>query len=211
MTEAGFEAMQKMRMEKDLQELQSLIEKHFEQRKADDQDLEGLRQRIEVRKETRAEAMRVRQQREKERLEREKQERARREEEELQRKKEEEERKKEAIASMSNAGKGAGDRDRRAGNRRQTEKEKKRKALAERRKPLNIDHLATDKIRDKIQEMYAYLFELEGIKYDYEGDVLDRQKYELVQRRERMQRYNDKLLTRKQKMRQKGQKVSLLK
>lgn len=211
MTEAGFEAMQKMRMEKDLQELQSLIEKHFEQRKADDQDLEGLRQRIEVRKETRAEAMRVRQQREKERLEREKQERARREEEEVQRKKEEEERKKEAIASMSNAGKGAGDRDRRAGNRRQTEKEKKRKALAERRKPLNIDHLATDKIRDKIQEMYAYLFELEGIKYDYEGDVLDRQKYELVQRRERMQRYNDKLLTRKQKMRQKGQKVSLLK
>lgn len=37
--------------------------------------------------------------------------------------------------------------DGKRGARKQTEREKKKKILAERRKPLNIDHLGEDKVR----------------------------------------------------------------
>lgn len=37
--------------------------------------------------------------------------------------------------------------DARKGGKKQTEREKKKKALAERRKPLNIDHLSEDKLK----------------------------------------------------------------
>merc|ERR1712039_788988 len=89
---AGFEAMQRQRMEKDLQELQTLIGKHFEQRKDDDEDLGKLEARIAKRREEREKQMQIRQEREKARLQR--------EEEEEKRKVEEEERKKKAIQSM---------------------------------------------------------------------------------------------------------------
>lgn len=205
MADEGFAAMQKMRLEKDLQELQSLIDKHFKQRSLDDKDLAQLKTKIETRKEERAKAIEQRQKRDQERLQREKEERTRREEEEKQKKLEEEERKREAIAQMSTAGKGA-QNERRQGGRRQTEKEKKRKVLAERRKPLNVDHLDREKIVVKIKELYDYLFDLEGIKYDYEGDVIDRQRYEITQRRARAQRYSEKLLGRKQQEREKARK-----
>lgn len=41
------------------------------------------------------------------------------------------------------------------------DREKKKKELAQRRKPLNIDHLPGDKIQEKINEMYKYLCQLE--------------------------------------------------
>lgn len=37
--------------------------------------------------------------------------------------------------------------DSRRGGKKQTEREKKKKILAERRKPLNIDHLSEDKLK----------------------------------------------------------------
>lgn len=37
--------------------------------------------------------------------------------------------------------------DGRKGAKKQTEREKKKKVLAERRKPLNIDHLSEDKLK----------------------------------------------------------------
>jgi len=205
--------MQKLRLEKDLQELQALIAKHFKQRKADDVELKELATKMEVRKEERAKAIEKRQKRDQERLMKEKEERMRREEEEKLKKQEEEERKREALQQMAAPG---SQRERRGGGgKRQTDKEKKRKVLAERRKPLNVDHLDREKIVRKIQELYDYLFSLEGIKYDYEGDILDRQKYEITQRRARAQRYSDKLLGRKQLEREKARnaraKVSLLK
>ena len=55
-------------MEKDMTELQGLINAHFEQRKKDEEELEELRIRIEARKEERAKQIRIRQEREKERL-----------------------------------------------------------------------------------------------------------------------------------------------
>jgi len=213
MADQGFAAMAKIRLEKDLQELQALIDKHFKQRKADDVELKELSDKIEVRKAERAKAMELRQKRDQERLMREKEEKLRREEEEKLKKQEEEERKREALQQMAAPGQG---RERRGGGgKRQSDKEKKRKVLAERRKPLNVDHLDREKIVKKIQELYDYLFSLEGIKYDYEGDILDRQKYEITQRRARAQRYSDKLLGRKRMEAEKARlaraKVSLLK
>ena len=49
----NFDALAKQRMEKDLQELQTLIAKHFEQRTKDDTELDELTDRIQKRKEER--------------------------------------------------------------------------------------------------------------------------------------------------------------
>merc|ERR1711997_1160506 len=181
----------KNRMEKDLQELQGLIAQHFEKRKKDDVELKELENRIEKRKEERAEQMRVRQEREKERAEREKEERRLKEEEEERKKKEDEERRKIAMQSMNTNNPGMSRDRQRGGNRRQTEREKKRKALAERRKPLNIDHLTKDKLLEKVKEMHKHLAVLEEEKYDFEVG-LDRQKYDISQLRQRVNELNVK-------------------
>merc|ERR1711893_486009 len=187
-----FDALHKNRMEKDLQELQTLIASHFEQRKKDDAELDELHQRIEKRKAERAEQMRVRKEKEKERLAQEKEERRLKEEEEERKKKEEEERKKAAIANMSmHYGGYLARNDRNKGNRRQTDREKKRKILAERRKPLNIDHLGTEKLKEKAQELHKWLATLEEEKYDFERK-LDRQKYDINQLRQRVNEYMGK-------------------
>ena len=90
----------KQRLEKDLQELQSLISKHFEQRKHDDEELGDLKERIAKRKEQRAEQLRVRQEREKARLERERIVREEREAEEERKKLEDEDRKKKQVLNL---------------------------------------------------------------------------------------------------------------
>jgi chromosome segregation ATPase len=188
-----FEVLQKQRMEKDLHELQSLISTHFEQRKKDDQDLEALKERITKRKEQRAEQIRIRQVREKERLAKEKEERALKEAEEERRKEEEEARKKAAISNMSQhyGGYLARNDRQKGGNRRQTEREKKRKLLAERRKPLNIDHLQHDKLKDKVKELHKWMSILEEERYDFEA-VHDRQKYDVNQLRQRVNEFMGK-------------------
>merc|ERR1712173_585138 len=112
--------------------------------------------------------------------------------EEERRKKEEEERRKAAMSNMSQANAGYLGRERqRGGNRRQTEREKKRKILSERRKPLNIDHLAKDKLNDKAKELHKYLHMLEEEKYDFEVK-LERQKYDVSQLRQRVSELNTK-------------------
>jgi len=187
-----FDAMQKQRMEKDLHELQTLITSHFEQRKRDDEDLEQLQARIAKRKEQRAEQIRVRQTREKERLAKEKAERQEREAEEERRRTEEEERKKAAIANMSqHYGGYLARNDRNKGNKRQTEREKKRKVLQERRKPLNIDHLSGDKLKDKARELAKWVAILEEERYDFEV-VHERQKYDVNQLRQRVNEFMGK-------------------
>lgn len=65
------EDIYRKRMDKDLSELQALINSHFETRKKDEEDIEALRIRIEKRKAQREEQMRIRQDREKERMARE--------------------------------------------------------------------------------------------------------------------------------------------
>merc|ERR1712048_1433731 len=169
-----FDQLHRSRMEKDLQELQSLIATHFEQRKKDDAELDELKKRMETRKA--------------ERVEREKAERKAREEEEERKKVEEEERKKKAISNMSMHYGGYLARGQKKKGGRQTEREKKRKILADRRKPLNIDHLASDKLKDKADELFKWMQTLENEKYDFEVK-LERQKYDINQLRQRVNEY----------------------
>lgn len=192
MAENGFEAMQRQRMEKDLLELQTLIGKHFEKRKDDDDDLSKLEARITKRREEREKQMKIRKEREQTRLQREKEDRARREEEEQKRVLEDEERKKKAIQNMgASYGGYLARNENRKGAKKQTNREIKRKVLAERRKALNIDHLSGEKLKDKAGDLFKWLKVLEEERYDFEVTA-DRAKYDINALRQRVSEYMQK-------------------
>merc|ERR1711881_152993 len=144
-----FNDINKERHQKDLIQLQRLIDAHFEQRKKDEEELEQLRLRIEERKAKRAVEMQERQEKEKEKVAKEREERNLKEAEE-------EEKRQKAIANMSlHYGGYLRRAEKNKPNKRQTEREKKKKILAERRKPLNIDHLGVEKLREKVTEFWT--------------------------------------------------------
>nr|XP_042114148.1 troponin T, cardiac muscle isoform X4 [Peromyscus maniculatus bairdii] len=175
-----FDDIHRKRMEKDLNELQTLIEAHFENRKKEEEELISLKDRIEKRRAERAEQQRIRNEREKERQNRLAEERARREEEENRRKAEDEARKKKALSNMMHFGgyiQKQAQTERKSG-KRQTEREKKKKILAERRKALAIDHLNEDQLREKAKELWQSIHNLEAEKFDLQ-EKFKQQKYEI--------------------------------
>nr|XP_053769036.1 troponin T, cardiac muscle [Desmodus rotundus] len=172
-----FDDIHRKRMEKDLNELQTLIEAHFENRKKEEEELLSLKDRIEKRRAERAEQQRIRSEREKERQTRLAEERARREEEESRRRAEDEARKKKALSNMMHFGGYIQKTERRSG-KRQTEREKKKKILAERRKVLSIDHLNEDQLREKAKELWQTIYNLEAEKFDLQ-EKFKQQKYEI--------------------------------
>uniref|UniRef100_A0A8D2HHZ5 Troponin T, cardiac muscle n=1 Tax=Urocitellus parryii TaxID=9999 RepID=A0A8D2HHZ5_UROPR len=175
-----FDDIHRKRMEKDLNELQTLIEAHFENRKKEEEELVSLKDRIEKRRAERAEQQRIRSEREKERQTRLAEERARREEEESRRKAEDEARKKKALSNMMHFGgyiQKQAQTERKTG-KRQTEREKKKKILAERRKVLAIDHLNEDQLREKAKELWQSIYNLEAEKFDLQ-EKFKQQKYEI--------------------------------
>ncbi|XP_010154725.1 PREDICTED: troponin T, cardiac muscle isoform X3 [Eurypyga helias] len=172
-----FDDIHRKRMEKDLNELQALIEAHFESRKKEEEELISLKDRIEQRRAERAEQQRIRSEREKERQARMAEERARKEEEEARKRAEEEARKKKAFSNMMHFG-GYMQKSEKKGGKKQTEREKKKKILSERRKPLNIDHLDEDKLREKAKELWQTIRDLEAEKFDLQ-EKFKRQKYEI--------------------------------
>lgn len=175
-----FDDIHRKRMEKDLNELQTLIEAHFENRKKEEEELISLKDRIEKRRAERAEQQRIRNEREKERQNRLAEERARREEEENRRKAEDEARKKKALSNMMHFGgyiQKQAQTERKSG-KRQTEREKKKKILAERRKVLAIDHLNEDQLREKAKELWQSIYNLEAEKFDLQ-EKFKQQKYEI--------------------------------
>ncbi|XP_030321306.1 troponin T, cardiac muscle isoform X1 [Calypte anna] len=172
-----FDDIHRKRMEKDLNELQALIEAHFESRKKEEEELISLKDRIEKRRAERAEQQRIRSEREKERQARLAEERARKEEEEARKKAEEEERKKKAFSNMLHFG-GYMQKSEKKGGKKQTEREKKKKILSERRKPLNIEHLSEEKLREKAKELWQTIWDLEAEKFDLQ-EKFKRQKYEI--------------------------------
>ncbi|XP_006834212.1 PREDICTED: troponin T, cardiac muscle isoform X3 [Chrysochloris asiatica] len=175
-----FDDIHRKRMEKDLNELQTLIEAHFENRKKEEEELVSLKDRIEKRRAERAEQQRIRSEREKERQTRLAEERTRREEEENRRKAEDEARKKKALSNMMHFGgyiQKVGKDERKSG-KRQTEREKKKKILAERRKVLAIDHLNEDQLREKAKELWQGIYNLEAEKFDLQ-EKFKQQKYEI--------------------------------
>ncbi|XP_032346105.1 troponin T, fast skeletal muscle isoform X37 [Camelus ferus] len=180
-----FDDIQKKRQNKDLMELQALIDSHFEARKKEEEELVALKERIEKRRAERAEQQRIRAEKERERQNRLAEEKARREEEEAKRRAEDDLKKKKALSSMgANYSSYLAKADQKRG-KKQTAREMKKKVLAERRKPLNIDHLGDDKLRDKARELWESLHKLETEKFEL-GEKLKRQKYDIINLRSRI-------------------------
>uniref|UniRef100_A0A3Q1J0D3 Uncharacterized protein n=1 Tax=Anabas testudineus TaxID=64144 RepID=A0A3Q1J0D3_ANATE len=180
-----FDDIHRKRQEKDLSELQSLIEAHFVQRKKEEEELIALVNRIEKRRAERAEQHRIRAEREKERQARLAEEKERKEQEEQRKKQDEDAKKKKALSNMSHQYSAGQKSDTRKG-KKQTEREKKKKILAERRKPLNVDHLSEDKLKEKAKELWQSLMSLESEKFDF-SEKLKRQKYDINQLLARVQ------------------------
>ncbi|XP_061532473.1 troponin T, fast skeletal muscle isoforms-like [Phycodurus eques] len=182
-----FDDIQKKRQNKDLVELQGLIDAHFECRKKEEEELIALKERIEKRRAERAEQQRIRTEKEKERQARREDERRIKEEADAKRKAEEEAKKKSALSNMgSNYSSHLQKADQKRGGKKETEREKKKKILATRRKQLNIDHLNEDKLRDKINELYEWMCQLESEKFDH-TERLKKQKYEVTTLRKRVE------------------------
>ncbi|KAG8563854.1 hypothetical protein GDO81_016220 [Engystomops pustulosus] len=180
-----FDDIQKKRQNKDLIELQSLIDQHFEGRKKEEEELIGLKERIEKRRAERSEQQRIRAEKEKERQNRLAEEKARREEQDAMRRAEDDMKKKKALSSMgASYSSYLAKADQKRG-KKQTAREQKKKILADRRKPLNVDHMSEDKLRDKAKELWDWLYQLESEKFEH-GEKLKRQKYEVTTLRNRI-------------------------
>uniref|UniRef100_A0A096LYB6 Troponin T type 3a (skeletal, fast) n=1 Tax=Poecilia formosa TaxID=48698 RepID=A0A096LYB6_POEFO len=182
-----FDDIQKKRQNKDLMELQALIDAHFECRKKEEEELIALKERIEKRRAERAEQQRVRAEKDKERQARREEERRIREEADAKKKADEEAKKKSALSSMgSNYSSHLQRADQKRGGKKETEREKKKKILAARRKALNIDHLSEDKLKEKINELSDWMRQLESEKFDH-MERLKLQKYEVTRLRKRVE------------------------
>uniref|UniRef100_A0A669DG39 Troponin T2, cardiac type n=1 Tax=Oreochromis niloticus TaxID=8128 RepID=A0A669DG39_ORENI len=171
-----FDDIQRKRMEKDLTELQTLIEAHFEKRKKEEEELIGLTQRIEKRRSERAEEMKIRAERERERQNKLAEEKARKEEEEAKKRADDDARKKMILSNLTFTGYRVTQTQ--SGTKKPTEREKKRKILNDRRKELNIDHLKEDKLREKAKDLWDWLRQLEAEKFELQQKCT-KQKYEV--------------------------------
>ncbi|XP_041814424.1 troponin T, cardiac muscle isoforms isoform X4 [Chelmon rostratus] len=175
-----FDDIHRKRMEKDLTELQTLIEAHFEKRKKEEEELLSLTARIEKRRSERAEQMKIRAERERERQNRVAEEKARKEDEEAKKKADEDARKKMILSNLTFTGYKT-----QTGPKRQTEREKKKKILNDRRKELDIDQMKEDKLREKAKELWDWIRQLEAEKFEFQYKHT-KQKYEVTVLRNRV-------------------------
>lgn len=185
-----FDDLHRKRVEKDYNELQSLIEAHFTNRQKEEDELVALKTRIERRRADRAEQQRIRTEQERERQARLAEERARREEEAAKIRAEEDAKKKKLLANKGYGGYLQKVEPKRG--KKLTEREKKTKILMERRKPLNIDHLNQEKLAEKARDLWQWLQQLHAEKFDL-NEKLKRQKYDVNVLRNRVndhQRYS---------------------
>ncbi|XP_072777539.1 troponin T, slow skeletal muscle [Taeniopygia guttata] len=172
-----FDDIHRKRMEKDLLELQTLIDAHFEQRRREEEELKGLMERIERRRAERKEQLRNRTEKERERQARLAEEKLRKEEEEAKKRAEDDAKKKKVLSAMPHFGGYLAKAEQRRG-RRQTGREMKLRILAERRRPLEIEGLREEGLRAKAEELHAWIQQLESEKFDL-TEKLRRQRYEI--------------------------------
>uniref|UniRef100_G3NZ33 Troponin T, slow skeletal muscle n=1 Tax=Gasterosteus aculeatus aculeatus TaxID=481459 RepID=G3NZ33_GASAC len=174
----SFKDIHRKRMEKDLLELQTLIDVHFEQRQREEEELIGLKYRIENRRAERAEQQRVRAEKERDRQTRIAEERQRKEDEEAKKRAEEDAKKKKVLSNMgAHFGGFLAKAEQRRG-KKQTAREIKKTTLAERRKPLGIESLREDGLRERAVEMWQCIYQLESEKFEL-TEKTKRQKYEI--------------------------------
>ncbi|XP_069376317.1 troponin T2c, cardiac [Paralichthys olivaceus] len=178
-----FDDLHRKRVEKDFNDLQTLIELHFSNRQKEEEELVTLRTRIERRRSDRAEQQRVRTEQDRERQTRLVEERNRREEEAAKLRADEEAKKKKIFTNKSFGGY-LQKVDQKKG-KKLTAREEKKKALLERRKPLNIDHLNQEKLAEKAQDLWEWLHQLHAEKFEL-AEKLKRQKYEIYLLRNRV-------------------------
>ncbi|TRY93202.1 hypothetical protein DNTS_006324 [Danionella cerebrum] len=173
-----FDDIHRKRMEKDFLELQTLIDAHFEQRKKEEEELIGLKDRIERRRSERAEQQRERAEKERDRQTRIAEERQRKEDEEAKKRADDDAKKKKVLSNMgANFGGFLAKAEQKRG-KRLTGREIKRKTLLERRAPLGIENLREDGLRQRAQEMWNWIYQLESEKFDL-LDEMKKQKYEV--------------------------------
>uniref|UniRef100_A0A3B5JXS7 Troponin T, slow skeletal muscle n=1 Tax=Takifugu rubripes TaxID=31033 RepID=A0A3B5JXS7_TAKRU len=173
-----FDDIHRKRMEKDLLELQTLIDVHFEQRKKEEEELIGLKDRIERRRSERAEQQRVRAEKERDRQTRIAEERQRKEDEEAKKRADDEAKKKKVLSNMGAHFGGFLAKVEQRRGKRQTAREIKKTTLTERRKPLAIENLREDGLRRRANELWENIYDLESEKFDL-TEKMKRQKYEI--------------------------------
>ncbi|XP_035257663.1 troponin T2c, cardiac [Anguilla anguilla] len=178
-----FDDLHRKRLEKDFNDLQSLIELHFTNRQKEEEELVALRTRIERRRADRAEQQRERAERDRERQARLAEEKLRREEEAARLRAEEEARKK-AVYTNKSFGGYLQKVEKKTG-KKLTEREKKTKVLMERRRPLNIEHLNQDKLAEKAQDLWQQAHQLHAEKFEL-MEKLKRQRYDIYVLRNRV-------------------------
>ncbi|TWW64850.1 troponin T2c, cardiac [Takifugu flavidus] len=178
-----FDDLHRKRLEKDYNDLQTLIELHFTTRQKEEEELIALRTRIERRRADRAEQQRIRTEQERERQTRLAGEKARREEEAAKLRAEEEAKKKKIFTNKSFGGY-LQKVDQKKG-KKLTAREEKKKILMDRRKPLNIDHLNQEKLEEKAQDLWRWLHQLHAEKFEL-AEKLKRQKYDIYVLRNRV-------------------------
>ncbi|XP_032468778.1 troponin T, slow skeletal muscle isoform X2 [Phocoena sinus] len=173
-----FDDIHRKRMEKDLLELQTLIDVHFEQRKKEEEELVALKERIERRRAERAEQQRFRTEKERERQAKLVEEKMRKEEEEAKKRAEDDAKKKKVLSNMGAHFGGYLVKAEQKRGKRQTGREMKLRILSERKKPLNIDHMGEEQLREKAQELSDWIHQLESEKFDL-MEKMKQQKYEI--------------------------------
>uniref|UniRef100_A0A8D2F075 Troponin T, slow skeletal muscle n=1 Tax=Theropithecus gelada TaxID=9565 RepID=A0A8D2F075_THEGE len=142
-----FDDIHRKRMEKDLLELQTLIDVHFEQRKKEEEELIALKERIERRRSERAEQQRFRTEKERERQAKLAEEKMRKEEEEAKKRAEDDAKKKKVLSNMGAHFGGYLVKAEQKRGKRQTGREMKLRILSERKKPLDIDYMGEEQLR----------------------------------------------------------------
>ncbi|XP_068995925.1 troponin T2c, cardiac [Embiotoca jacksoni] len=178
-----FDDLHRKRVEKDFNDLQTLIEVHFTGRQKEEEELIALRNRIERRRSDRAEQQRVRAEEERERQARLAEERARREGEAAKLRAEEDAKKKKIFSNASFGG--YLQKAEQKKGKKLTAREEKKKALTERKKPLNIDHLNQEKLAEKAHDLWQWLHQLHAEKFEL-AEKLKRQKYDIYVLRNRV-------------------------
>ncbi|XP_030771167.1 troponin T, fast skeletal muscle-like [Rhinopithecus roxellana] len=170
-----FDDIQKKRQNKDLTELQALIDSHFEAQK-EEEELIALKDRIMSGAVQRAEQQRFHAEKEREHQNRlvvwSPMEKRVREEEEIAMRRAENDLKKVLSSMGAKYSSYLAKADQKGG-----EKQMGNKILAERCKPLNVNHLSEDKVRSKAKEPWGTLHRLETGKFKF-GEKMKHQKYD---------------------------------
>uniref|UniRef100_A0A8D2DT08 Troponin T, slow skeletal muscle n=1 Tax=Sciurus vulgaris TaxID=55149 RepID=A0A8D2DT08_SCIVU len=105
-------------------------------------------------------------------------EKMRKEEEEAKKRAEDDAKKKKVLSNMGAHFGGYLVKAEQKRGKRQTGREMKLRILSERKKPLEIDYLGEDQLREKAQELSNWIHQLESEKFDL-MEKLKQQKYEI--------------------------------